>query len=94
MNNLRLSLETHFTTETIFGVKNIWIQLKIFGFQYSFGLGDVIRERDHLELSEGWWKHDVRHMIVGEVRTRYFGGVSNIGCSLETETSVDLGNDV
>ena len=82
MNNLRLSLETHFTTETIFGVKNIWIKIKIFGFQYSFGLGDVIRERDHLELSEGWWKHDVRHMIVGEVRTRYFGGVSNVGGQL------------
>ena len=82
MNNLRLSLETHFTTETIFGVKNIWIKLKIFGFQYSFGLGDVSRERDHLELSEGWWKHDVRHMIVGEVRTRYFGGVSNVGGQL------------
>jgi len=42
-------------------------------------------------------------MIVGEVRTRYFGGLSNMYStvqystlegSLETETSVDLGNDV
>ena len=61
---------------------------------------DVSREGDHLELSEGGSMTD---MIVGEVRTRYFGGLSNMYStvqystlegSLETETSVDLGNDV
>ena len=61
-------------------VKNIWIPI-----QFRV-LSDVSREGDHLELSEGWWKHD-RHMIVGEVRTRYFGGVSNVGGQLE---DVDL----
>ena len=63
-------------------------------------MGDVSREGDHLELSEGGSMTD---MIVGEVRTRYFGGLSNMYStvqystlegSLETETSVDLGNDV
>ena len=62
----------------------------IFGFQYSFGLGDVSREGDHLELSDGGSMTD---MIVGEVRTRYFGGAPTLEASLEA-TSVDLGNDV
>ena len=48
------------------------------------------------EITKNWAKvgESMTDMIVGEVRTRYFGGVSNIGGQLGGLSSVDLGNDV